>query len=142
MNLTTCLVIIQHKYKILLENILSCLLHTILYFQAEIKNALETVCRYLPSEFTDTCSDLVTTNFAKVMEFLVDEMNPKVICGQLGVCAAQVGSNVVRLRFTEMVSIWCHAFVCRKRKKLDYCAMCVPKLLQNWTLCSVTTQHR
>lgn len=58
--------------------------------QAEIEAALESVCTLVPSGMKDACKAFIESNYKMVLDFLVNEMNPKVICVQLHFCTGPV----------------------------------------------------
>jgi len=59
----------------------------------EIKNALETVCRILPSSLEDKCDEYIEAYAEKIIELVLQEFTPDQICKELGLCAASAISE-------------------------------------------------
>ena len=67
-------------------------------FQASIEAALEKVCDLLPATVKTECDDFVKHYGPVVINLLVHELAPKVVCTALGLCAgnkAQLGKIAV-----------------------------------------------
>ena len=62
--------------------------------QEEVKQAIESLCSYLPSEFTDTCKTFVEQYGDKVVELLLKKLDAHAICTELGLCKTGTVSNV------------------------------------------------
>ena len=56
--------------------------------QAEIEADLEKVCSYLPSSYKSTCDLLVEQYTPQIIDLLVNDVSPKDICTELGLCDA------------------------------------------------------
>jgi saposin len=54
----------------------------------EIKNALETVCRILPSSLEDKCDEYMEAYAEKIIELVLQEFTPDQICAELGLCSS------------------------------------------------------
>lgn len=54
--------------------------------QAEIEQALDQVCDRLPGQLKDQCTDFVNQYAPAVLELLLQEMDPTVVCDKLGLC--------------------------------------------------------
>jgi len=54
----------------------------------EIKNALETVCRILPSSLEDKCDEYMEAYAEKIIELVLQEFTPDQICADLGLCSS------------------------------------------------------
>lgn len=62
--------------------------------EAEIEQALEEVCSLLPDTIKQECDDFVKEYGQAVIEMLVQELSPDVICKTLGLCS----SNTVSMK--------------------------------------------
>jgi saposin len=70
----------------------------------EIKEALEQVCGFLPSELTASCDAFVTQYSEEIIDLLIQELDPSAICATLGLCSSSdthapintQGDNVIR----------------------------------------------
>ena len=62
--------------------------------QKEIMSALEKVCSILPSTVRADCKSFVDEYGPAVIALLEQELDPKVVCSQLGLCRA--GRNGTR----------------------------------------------
>lgn len=76
-------------------------------FQADIENALNTVCDRLPAGFKTTCDNLIKEYFDEIINFLVHEMNPKVLCVQLHICPALVSWTEI-----SILLLICNCLIC------------------------------
>ncbi|XP_034040100.1 prosaposin isoform X2 [Thalassophryne amazonica] len=54
--------------------------------ETAVVHAVETVCSMLPSSLTAQCKDLIETYGKAIIELLVQEADPKMICIVLGLC--------------------------------------------------------
>merc|ERR1719427_495116 len=57
--------------------------------QAEIEQALDQVCGFLPGQYKDECDQLVAQYTPMIIELLVAEFTPRQLCALMGVCVAQ-----------------------------------------------------
>ena len=58
------------------------------FFQDEIKTAVHTVCNYLPKSVSSKCNDFVNEYADLVIQLLVQSLEPKQVCQELGLCNA------------------------------------------------------
>merc|ERR1719466_731035 len=56
--------------------------------EAQIEAALEQVCSWLPKSYKSQCDALVETYTPQIIQLLVDDVSPKEICTELGLCDA------------------------------------------------------
>jgi len=57
--------------------------------EEQIIAALEKVCSFLPSSIRASCDDFVKTYGKAIIEMLVQELDPSVICTTLGLCSGE-----------------------------------------------------
>lgn len=55
-------------------------------FQEEVVQAVEKVCSLLPSTLSAQCKELIETYGQAIIELLLQEADPKTVCGILGLC--------------------------------------------------------
>ena len=67
----------------------------ILLLQAEVKQAIESLCSYLPSELTGTCKAFVEQYGDKLVQLLLKQLDANKICQELGLCKAGIRSHVI-----------------------------------------------
>ena len=70
----------------------------VLYIPTEIIDTVEKVCKLLPKPVERECDNLVNTYGGAIIHLLVQEVQPSVICGVLGLCAS--GDSLCKLFFT------------------------------------------
>ena len=63
--------------------------------QAEVKQAIESLCSYLPSELTGTCKAFVEQYGDKLVQLLLKQLDANKICQELGLCKAGIRSHVI-----------------------------------------------
>jgi len=56
----------------------------------QILAALENVCNVLPSPYSDQCTQAVETNGPQIIQDILNEESPQVVCTQLGLCTSKV----------------------------------------------------
>ena len=66
--------------------------------EEEVKNALETVCRFLPASIEDKCEEYIEAYAETILQFILKSMTPDEICAELGLCAKSVD---VKVEMTE-----------------------------------------
>jgi len=54
--------------------------------EQEIKDALDSLCAYLPNSIADQCKTFVDTYTDMIIEMLTNNVSPKEICTELGLC--------------------------------------------------------
>merc|ERR1712038_684451 len=54
--------------------------------EQEIKDALDSLCAYLPNSIKDECKTFVDTYTDMIIEMLTNDVTPKEICTELGLC--------------------------------------------------------
>ena len=54
--------------------------------QAEIEQALDSVCELLPSNLKDTCDTLVAQYTPQLIDLLLQQVTPKKLCAELQLC--------------------------------------------------------
>ncbi|GBN04213.1 hypothetical protein AVEN_107608-1, partial [Araneus ventricosus] len=64
--------------------------HNPLSLQDEIKAALDKVCSYLPSSLSAKCESFVNQYADLIVTLLIQELDPQLVCAQLGLCPASV----------------------------------------------------
>ncbi|BES88025.1 SAPA [Nesidiocoris tenuis] len=73
--------------------------------EEEIKHALYSICSHMPKTVSSQCKQFVATYGDLVLNLLIQEVSPKVICTELGLCAnveIQIASPVRRCVLCEI----------------------------------------
>jgi len=52
----------------------------------EIEDELSQVCAQLPSPFNDECQKIVDTYLPQLVQWIISNENPTVLCSQLDLC--------------------------------------------------------
>jgi len=65
--------------------------------EAEIKDALETVCSYMPGNIESQCDQFVETYTDLIIQMLTGEVTPQEVCSYLGLCKQSQPSYAVAL---------------------------------------------
>ena len=58
-------------------------------FQADIREALDKVCGFLPDSISAECKQLVDTYGDELIQLLLQNLDPETICKEIGLCSAQ-----------------------------------------------------
>jgi len=54
--------------------------------EEEVKNALETICRFMPASIEDKCEEYIEAYAETILQFILKSMTPDEICAELGLC--------------------------------------------------------
>ena len=57
--------------------------------EAEVRQALEEVCSYLPKTISDQCTKFVDQYSDMIIDFITHNITPEQVCQQIGLCQAQ-----------------------------------------------------
>jgi len=82
--------------------------------EKQIKDALESLCSYLPSTVSKQCNSFVETYTDMIIEMLTHDISPEQVCTELGLCAS-VGNVVQHIQ---------HKIVLDPLSASPYCTLC------------------
>ena len=80
----------------------------LIFSQAEIEQALDQVCGFLPGQYKDECDQLVAQYTPMIIELLVAEVTPKQLCSAMNLCPAskvntyQYARNYANSDYTQL----------------------------------------
>ena len=70
--------------------------------QDEIRNALDTLCEYMPSSISDQCEQYVDAYAEAVIQLILQDFTPQQICAEIGLCTS-VSEVVMTVQDTKCV---------------------------------------
>ena len=73
--------------------------------EEEVKNALETVCRFMPASIEDKCEEYIEAYAETILQFILQSMTPDEICAELGVCESK--SVLVKISEKDSKCVLC-----------------------------------
>ena len=71
--------------------------------QAEIEEGLEKVCSYVPSAFASECKSFIEEYGPMIVKLLLQELDPKTVCTELGLCSSKPGEDFRYLIFLHFI---------------------------------------
>ncbi|KAF4528847.1 hypothetical protein B566_EDAN017671 [Ephemera danica] len=87
--------------------------------EEEIKDAVHTVCNYLPTSVAKQCNDFVYEYADMVIQLLVQELEPKAVCQELSLCQPNAKPPAAPARASEAVCKLCIVVVEAMDKLLE-----------------------
>ena len=70
--------------------------------QDEIRNALDTLCEYMPSSISNQCEQYVDAYAEAVIQLILQDFTPQQICAEIGLCNS-VSEVVMTVQDTKCV---------------------------------------
>ena len=64
--------------------------------QEQIKRTIDFLCSHLPSTVADMCIDFVETYGDEIFDMMVQQVSPKEVCTELGLCSAAMDRKAIR----------------------------------------------
>jgi saposin len=96
--------------------------------EAQILQALENVCNLIPGSIGQECAQLVAQNGPEIIQDIINQEPPNVVCTQLGLCTSKkekVVSSQVNLKHLREIRQKAKAMKAQKKKApLDNCPIC------------------
>ncbi|XP_065668839.1 uncharacterized protein LOC100208544 isoform X8 [Hydra vulgaris] len=71
--------------------------------KAEVKQALEQVCGFLPASLKSECDQLVDTYSDDIVDLIIQLTDPNTICKQIGLCASKI-KKVIKQKTVDSVT--------------------------------------
>lgn len=79
--------------------------------EEEIKNALETLCRYMPASIEDQCEKYVESYSELIIQFILKNMTPEQICTELGLCKQCANLPEITLTKAQNECVMCELVI-------------------------------
>jgi len=72
--------------------------------QAEVQEVLDNSCKYL-GELRNECQDLINENLNTLFEYLREQLQPKVLCDEIGLCQKQINRKPAVPAISDVVNL-------------------------------------
>lgn len=86
-----------------------CRVICLFYEQQEVEQALNSLCKRLPAQYSDVCSDFVKQYAPAILDLIGQELDPLTVCTILKLCTSD--SKKIGIHETMSISI-CYILKC------------------------------